>query len=242
MVITFSQLGNYGRIANCLFEIAATIGHAERNNVPYLFPLWEHKDKFVLDNCWSDKMPKLPIYEEPHFHFAKIPNKTNLNLHGYFQSYKYFEDCKDKIRNLLTPKDHDNYPFMDGFCSIHVRRTDYLKFKDFHTNLDMNYYTEAMSKVGDSKFIVFSDDPKWCKNAFSGMQNVTVSEEADPIVDFNMQISCSSHIIANSSFSWWAAWLDPNPDKVVIAPKNWFGPKNSHLITKDLIPLTWQLI
>jgi len=140
------------------------------------------------------------------------------------------------------PKEPDDPNLFRGICSIHVRRGDYLKLKNHHPVQGLGYYKEAMKLVPCDKFLVFSDDVKWCKKVFNGDQFI-VSEPAPQEVDFNMMIACSHHIIGNSSFSWWAAYLGDNPDKVVVAPKNWFGPKlaETHKLD-DLIPPNWRLI
>lgn len=242
MVVTFAQLGNYGRMGNALFQMATTMAHAKRVGERFLFPHWKHAGAFPLQGCYVDRLPSLKTYEEPHWHYKKIPDLKDVNLHGYFQSYKYFDDFEEFIREQLTPKDHEDYPELTNICSIHVRRGDYLKLSDFHTNLDISYYEEAMRVSGFNQFIVLSDDPDWCKKAFAKHSNVKVSEKSDQYTDFNMMISTEGHIIANSSFSWWGAWLDPNPEKVVIAPKKWFGPKNSHIILDYLFVPGWTVI
>jgi hypothetical protein len=110
-----------------------------------------------------------------------------------------------------------------------------------HHNLDLNYYEEALKHFDDRQVIVFSDDPEWCKeqSLFSD-DRFLVSESEDNKIDLCLMTFCTSHIIANSSFSWWGAWL-ANSQKV-IAPSKWFGPNNADKETKDLIPETWTII
>ena len=97
--------------------------------------------------------------------------------------------------------------------------------------------------------MVFSDDPTWCKEVLLGElapycrgMNVDFVKGADETVDLYAMARCADHIIANSSFSWWSAYLGVNPDRRVIAPKQWFGPANEHLDTRDLIPERWELV
>ena len=106
----------------------------------------------------------------------------------------------------------------------------------------MQYYQKAMELVGADKFLVFSDDMRWCKAHFTG-NNFEFSEGNLPHVDLGLMIGCEHHITANSSFSWWGAWLDPNLQKTVVSPKQWFGSAmtSSHPID-DLIPSDWELI
>lgn len=165
----------------------------------------------------------------------------------FAQDEKYFEKYADKIRDLYS----------DGIktwnrVSIHVRRAKnpinpeepaysengFYADLGHHAHEDMsdNYYVRAMKMFPDDKFVVFSDDIEWCKQQ-EMFKDCEFSEGWDEISDLNAMASCKHNIIANSSFSWWAAWLNPNPNKIVIAPKQWFAnPADEHLIG---IPSTW---
>lgn len=239
MTVYFKELGNYGQLGNCLFQMGATIGTACKYGDNFRFPYCNFQAHLNLSD-WSRGGPHphhIPTYEEPHFHFAPIPRMgTAMNLHGYFQSAKYFEGHEDKVAEILTPQfkfDHSEY------ASIHVRRTDYLIHTDCYSYLDRrNYYNKAMSILPNNKFLIFSDDLAWCKQEFTGNE-FEFSEERDPLKDLAHMIGCNNHIIANSSFSWWGAWLDQKP-KMVVAPRNWFGPKLAPTHnTKDLLPEGW---
>jgi hypothetical protein len=239
MVITFKQLGNYGKLGNALFEAAATIAVAKRHNDTYLFPSWSYSAHFSIpQDKFRAQLPQLHFqYEEPQYAYTEIPYRGNMNIHGYFQSERYFQDAKINIMNLLTPK-----PYVEvksGVASVHVRRGDYLKFKDCYEILNMDYYEPAMEATGAKKFLVFSDDMRWCKQHFKGNQ-FEFAEGNSAVADLSSMAACSHNIIANSSFSWWGAWLNRNPVKKVIAPKNWFGPKLAPTHpTTDLIPKNW---
>lgn len=241
MTVSFSKLGNHGRFGNTLFQMAATIALAERNNDTYIFPNNQYKHWFLKPgNCFTDKINIKEIYEEPHFHYTPIPYKKNLDLFGYFQSERYFADHAGIIRNLFMPNCSIN-KLLSDIASIHVRRGDYLQphLSGCFNILGMNYYRKAMEIIKADKYMIFSDDILWCRKNFVGKQFI-FADGVNPIADFGMMISCNGHIIANSSFSWWAAWLNPNKDKKIVAPLNWFGPKlkSSHN-TKDLIPSRW---
>lgn len=236
MAITFSQLGKQGRLANQLWQIAAVVGTAKKNETNYFLPKWQYENYFNLKECFLESLPKNPVYNEPHFHYAKIPPEKNLDLSGYFQSNKYWIEYDSEIRNLLNPIYH--FDMEPGLCSIHVRRGDYINFQACHPLMSMNYYEKAMEASGCRKFLIFSDDIDWCKNKFIG-NNFEFSDIKDPVIDLAMMAKmCESNIICNSSFSWWAAWLNNNPFKKVIAPNNWFGPALQH-DTKDLFPTEW---
>jgi hypothetical protein len=165
-------------------------------------------------------------------------------INGYFQSEKYFD--KSLVRSFLEPKQDIRqkliYKYskdLDKSVSIHVRRGDYLSIQDYHPVQTKEYYIKAISEFSsDSIFFVFSDDISWCKDNLSEI-NCRCIEGQNDYEDMFLMSMCKHNIIANSSFSWWGAWLNNNPDKKVIAPKNWFGPSCPHN-TKDLLPEIWM--
>ncbi len=189
-------------------------------------------------------------YQEPFFHFnagaLNIPD--NVDIAGFFQSEKYFKHAESKVREVLTfhpeirqkaevelAKVKDDAPRV----SIHVRRGDYVANSGNHTVTGMEYYAEAINKFFSKepyRFVVFSDDPEWCKQMFEGGHIVDIN---DSYTEMCMMSMCDHHIIANSSFSWWGAWLNPNPKKIVTAPSLWFGPNLRHNSIVDLLPETW---
>lgn len=238
-MITFADLGKQGNMGNQLFQLSCTIALALRNNDEYVFPPWEFESEFNLHNCFSSNIKYDNTYKESCFEFKEIPYRPNMNLSGFFQSVLYFQDFKQKIKDLLTPVYHFNIE--SGLCSIHVRRGDYLKFQNCHPVQDMKYYEKAMEISGCKKFLVFSDDINWCKQNFTGNM-FDFSEYMRPAVDLAMMAKkCEHNIIANSSFSWWASFLNDNPNKIIIAPKKWFGPGLAHS-PKDLITDDWKVI
>lgn len=240
MAIYFKDLGNYGRMGNSLFQSACTIALAKRNNDSYFFPSnFKYRDFFHYpEGCFISPANINPssTYEEPCFHYVPITYKSNLNLHGYFQSDKYFSDFKDDICHILKPR--YNAPYKEGVASIHVRRDDYLKYPNHHPVLGMDYYEKAMELVGVNKFLVFSDDIKWCKQHFIGNQ-FEFSEGQHEVTDLSLQAKCEHNICGNSTFSWWASYLNNNPNKIIIAPQKWFGPALSSHNIKDLFPDSW---
>lgn len=180
-----------------------------------------------------------------HDHFQ------HLKLSGYFQSEKYFADQREGVIKALAPAfTMQTYNPDEGknYVSLHVRRGDYLEKPECHPVLigNMDYYVSAMNyfkKRGWHRFVVFSDDMEWCKQVFTKERFVgsrfIYSINQSPIEDLQSMKACAHHIIANSSFSWWGAWLNENPDKIVIAPKRWYGPALSHINTQDLLPEKW---
>lgn len=183
--------------------------------------------------------------------------ESDCYLHGYWQSEKYFDDYADEIKKVLSFShkiDDKNLQILSAIrngssISVHVRRGDYLHKSNKILNcLDLGYYLEGLKiltgKIPDSKIFIFSDDTDWVRtNLIQHVPNaqiITHNTGENSHLDMMLMRSASHNIIANSSFSWWGAWLNPNKDKIVISPKNWFrGPTNK---CADLIPDDWLRI
>ena len=126
--------------------------------------------------------------------------------------------------------------------ALHIRRGDFLKNSGNHHNLGLDYYKQALNQFNPKQqVVIFSDDPQWCleQELFEG-DRFMVSSGNGPYHDLYLMSLCSDFIIANSTFSWWGAWLANRG--TVVAPKKWFGPNNQHLSTKDLYPASWKII
>lgn len=170
--------------------------------------------------------------------------KYNYFLNGYWQSEQYFKEYQDIIRKELAPSDEileklKKTPLLDtNTISIHIRRTDYVTSNGYHPVQSLEYYENAIKTIGDYDYLfVFSDDIQWCKNNLT-FNNIIFIEGLSDVEDLWLQSLCKHNIIANSSFSWWGAWLNNNPDKKVIAPNNWFGSQ-VNLNTSDILPKEW---
>lgn len=174
-----------------------------------------------------------------------------FDIYGYFQSYRYFEDIKTDLINDFTFKDRIQnksnliYDKLENPISIHIRRGDYLTNPN-HTVLDLEYYENSIDMLGyQNNYIIFSDDSQWCKNQnifksdnFIFAEDLTSSKQE---VDLCLMSLCNRHIIANSTFSWWGAYL--SNQETVIAPRMWFGKTNySNNNTPDLYPDNWELV
>jgi len=181
------------------------------------------------------------------FYYNDIKITDNTHYVGFFQSEKYFNDI-NFIWNLFEPSDDitnslNKYnKYLEGIiCSIHIRRGDYLKYSDIHPPQDLVYFNNAMKEIGEvDKYLIFSDDIKWCKENFIGDKFVFIQNEKDYIELF-LQSKCTHNIISNSSFSWWGAYLNKNENKKVIGPIKWFGNNIDHsrYNDKDIIPESW---
>jgi len=263
-MIGFNALGQLGRLGNQMFQYASLRGIAAKNGYNFCVP------PSSLQNEWVDhqlfvpfKLPNINVLNvqyidgnrktisENNFSFdEELYNNCPkwVNLQGYFQSEKYFKEIEDQIKEDFEFNDEIYSPSkemidsVDNPISLHIRRTDYLTLSNNHNNLGLEYYEEALKHFDDDRtVIVFSDDPEWCKDQemFSG-DRFLVSENNSNYVDLCLMTLCKDHIIANSSFSWWGAWLAKN--NKVIAPSKWFGPDNAHLDTKDLYSSDWIVI
>lgn len=250
-LVSFSNLGKNGRLGNQLFQIAATLAFAFDTKRTPVFPEWSYS-KFMEAELPTGEIKKPLIYYEPAYHYHPIPRiKGDIDLHGYFQSYKYFEHQWENIKEYFTYNRRRELINSSAFildeqtCSIHVRRGDYLGKPQVHVNQTALYYLKAIEKIygetpKDVLFVFFSDDIGWCKESFD-LPNMYFSDCESEIADLYLMSLCDNNIIANSSFSWWGAWLNENPYKKVVAPKEWFGPALKHN-TKDLIPANWVTI
>lgn len=196
--------------------------------------------------------------KEKYFHFdAKILEATdNSYLEGYWASEKYFLDVPHIIRKDFTLKNIPNKTNMAmltristcNSVSIHVRRNDYVKDKkthDFHGVCGLDYYKKAISLIvkqtSNPHFFIFSDDPDWCRVHFSlpyPTNYVTHNLGKTDYEDMRLMSACTHNIIANSSFSWWGAWLNQHANKIIITPKKWFN--DTSINTEDLIPKLWS--
>lgn len=178
-------------------------------------------------------------------------------LEGYFQSEKYFNNIRNELlqefefpqldkENIVQLNKINSFP---NSVSIHVRRGDYLKSvaAQFHGLLPHSYYKQAIEllkiSVANPHYFIFSDDAEWCITHFSFLgDNYTVIEGNDATnswKDMFLMTQCKHHIIANSSFSWWGAWLSEWADKTVIAPKQWFVSEESNNESINIIPEKW---
>lgn len=183
------------------------------------------------------------------------------SIFGYWQTEKYFADLKDELRARFVPRqalpsfhqEMEEKILAAGDRSIFltVRRTDYVG-NNFHGLLPMEYYLAALEvikrKIPKPVVFVFSDEPQWCAQHFALPCESYIAGNYDRTVpghlgredaELRLMSQCSHAIMANSSYSWWAAWLGPdNRDGIIVAPKNWFGPA-SHEDIRDIVPDRW---
>lgn len=193
-------------------------------------------------------------YNDYGFNEEVLSLKGNYYIRGFFQSEKYFLDVEDIIRKelVLLPEYHacdaslcEEIKNNTKSVSVHIRRGDYVKnlaSMEAHGICSKDYYAKSIQYIqeqigADAHFYVFTDDSEWVKKEMNWKANITHVDDQKAIHDFHLMSMCRHNIIANSTFSWWSAWLNPNPDKIVIIPKQW--TPTAQTVKIDLAPKTW---
>lgn len=253
-----------GQFGNQMFIIAATTSLALDHGATPLFPSLVNEKDFNIPYNYQNVFYHLNAYEPPtpiefyylekNFHFDPIPYQPNMLIRGWFQSEKYFKHHKEEIIALFQPPPtiqsylENKYQYIldhPKTVSIHFRTYDVElpEVAKCYYNCDLDYYEKAIYLFPeDSLFIVFSNQIEWCKSQFTNIpRDIIYIENESFHTDFYLMAQCKDNIICNSSFSWWAAYLNLNPEKKVIVPPSWFNPE--YLIdTEDLIPSEWIIL
>lgn len=265
-MITYLLLGHHGRLGNQMFQYAMLLGVSKKNNYLMAIPQQNHSLKECFNiTCksynFSESLEKIiknmNFYREKYFHFNEniFSLKDNIIYSGNFQSEKYFKHVEQEIRQQFSFKQEIQEKTLNfinkikssnnkKLVSVHVRRGDYLAAQHigYHPVQTLDWYEKCFSRFGnDFLYVVFSDDIEWCKENFKN-NNFVFSDLKTNYEDLCAMSMCDHHIIANSSFSWWGAWLNPKKDKRVIAPKLWFGEKYNYHNLKDLYCDDWEII
>jgi hypothetical protein len=207
-------------------------------------------------------LPNTAIWQEPAFNYAEITDNRAVDLRGYFQSERYFLDGAPLVRRLFSPRPEiarrvetilRQLENRRPLCSVHVRRGDYLEGNAYVRLAENGYYDRTIRFFPpNTTFVVCSDNLEFCRRKFCGPSFVFI-DGVLPIVDLLVMSGCDAHIVANSTFSWWSAWLDAREDKTVLAPRRWFGsdhndssqpfragpPYSGFFDETDLFPESW---
>lgn len=245
------MLGQYGRLGNQMFQVAATACLAKDKNCDLVLP---NTDLAVIRKYFD--IPCIDLnknhfalmkgrWSEPHFSYSpEIKNlPVNLDILGYLQSQKYITDdifIKSifKFKENTLNKARDLLP-KGELISVHVRRGDYLNFPNVFPLPSQKYYNLAIELIKkerpESIPVIFTNDENWCRNNFGNMPIFSNEEH----MDLCMMTLCDHHVIANSSFSWWGAWLAKSEKQIVFAPKDWFG-KEGPQDFQDLFPSNFR--
>lgn len=265
----FVSCNIYGGLGNQLFQIATTLALAWKRNLKPVFldrpwtrlgETLEYNKTILRHLTWlsgSDfNKISFETFDQPSFGFCEFPLFTeSILINGYFQSWRFFEDVKDRIREeiiylseedkALIEKSWSQIHKTEIIIAVHVRRGDTIPNSWYHTLIPNSYYEKAMNhlkevyKDENISFCIFSDDLEWCKKEplFS---NCTFFSSGTAYIDLIGMSRCSALIIGNSTFSWWAAYLSGSEH--VVYPDKWFGPGNSHLDISGLHPDKWRKI
>ena len=271
-----------GRLGNQMFQFASSVAIAKKTGHDIFFPLenctavypngpinpktnshtpvkCDLLDCFNIPASFFKRSAEIntgSIIKEKEFTFD--PDMFNVqdgsDLHGFFQTEKYFKPIEDDIHRYFSFKPEieessteywslNIEKFLEGnkSVSIHVRRGDYTLYPGHHPVCSDEYYSQAISRFGpEFRFLVFSDDLEWCRSKFIS-DRFFIVDSGDPFKDLKLMSMCDHHINANSSFSWWGSWLNRKEGKITICPSYWFGPmidKN----TKDVYCKEWEII
>lgn len=233
-MVTFK---NVGRLGNFLFEAAATMAYAWDHGLEFTMPTEARDGKWhpvylqhLVNPNFNSNLPTIAIEEQSMSRFNPLPfkeswRKGNIVLDGYWQNAKYFQHHRERLIKAF------GYSYITlGIVSVHVRRGDYLTIKRGkmfkHPPVSKEWIEEQMRKfAGQGKsFMFFSDDIAWCEQEFSGRDDCDFSSGYTEEDDLVSMACCEHHICSASTFSWWAAWLNQNPEKRVIMPKHWLTP------------------
>ena len=220
------------------------------------------KLKLLLNHYLNLNLQTYPqnwIRENDHkFHPEILKLRGNYLLDGYWQTEKYFKKYRKQIfKDFSFPKkiSKKNKLIIEQIrkknsVSIHIRRGDYVTSKKTNTHhgiCSMDYYKKAIGlinkQVKNPWFVIFSDDPGWCKRYLSVPKNslfISHNTKKESFEDMRLISLCKHNIIANSSFSWWGAWLNANKNKIIIAPQKWL--KGANINQGDIVPSNWKTI
>jgi hypothetical protein len=260
-MIGFNFLGKMGQLGNQMFQYASLRGIAKNKGYNFCIPYHnevvldsfgnklriELFDAFTMGNVSKMNIQYIdesrPIIKESGFEFDEnLYNSCQdwISLCGYFQSEKYFKNIEKEIREDFIFKPEianlckSQMSEIDSPIALHIR------------NLTLDYYEKSLSKFNSNRtVIIFSDDSQWCKEQkMFEDDRFLISQYNSSYVDLCLMSLCTDFIVANSTFSWWGAWLSKSINKTIYAPdpKKWFGPNKSHLNTSDIIPSEWLII
>ena len=246
-----------------MFQFAAVVGMAKKcghgyvipRNESYYDPNYGCMNTSIFDG-FNIAAPTIDLKSfkevEFPFHYVDAEVADYTDMVGYFQSEKYFENAIDEVRAQFQFKvekkgpvdlkiDLGDYPDPANTTSLHIRLGDYESKRDFHPAQPVSYWQQAMEAAQLDNIVIFSDDKERAEKMFDSNKRVTFSNDKDPFSALYHMSLCKNNIICNSTFGWWGSWLgeENTVDKVVVAPKLWFGEGHASLNPIDIIPSRW---
>ena len=250
-MITYQKIGSYGRLGNQMFQYAAMLGISDLTGYEFGFSPGRLLECFKI-NCGTPLHAAVQVkylYSEPEFSFNpevfKCPD--SVDFVGYFQTEKYWIHARDKVLKQFRFLEDFSHGYGE-FTSLHIRRGDYVSLKETHTCLaDTDYYDRAIQALDPEKIVIFTDDKEWIERSGNldkwrkGREAVLTLDSSDA-KELQAMSKAKNAIIANSSFSWWGAYLGPHQSGGrIISPAAWFGssgPKNWN----DVYCQGWEVI
>lgn len=252
-----------GQLGNQFFIIAAATSLALDNDAVTYFPSLTYEKDFnipinrekIFYHLNATEPPsKIEYYFlESHYYYSSIPYKPNMLIRGWFQSEKYFKNHKQEIIDLFSPDTKiTNYLTQKYSFIIQHPNTVSIHFRSYEQEdpehkvyaiCDLDYFKKAIALFPENTlYVVFSNQINWCKKNFASIsRNFYFVENEAHYHDLYLMSMCKHNIICNSTFSWWAAYLNRNPDKQVIVPPQWFNPAYG-ADDRDLIPEEWIIL
>lgn len=280
-----------GGLGNQLFQIFTTMAYGIRNRRRFVF---QYNNQLTVgtirDTYWhnllnsllftttynkkigftNEELYRFMVYKESNFHYDLIQDApyNNIILHGYFQSYKYFENELEQILRFIQfqelqkkIKNEFQLLFMENihYISLHFRLGDYVYIQDHHPLMPIEYYMNALKHVISIRKEKTIRIVYFCQKQDNDVVNTMIRELSteldldytnfikigDDVEDWKqllLMTNCNDNIIANSTFSWWGAYLNKTPDKIVCYPHKWFGEKLQMNNTKDLFLPEWRKV
>ena len=255
---TFSELGRHGALGNQLWQIAGTIGEADKRRGICFFPHWAYRGCFQISPFYFSDSP------ESYRKYRQELDGTEVDLHDFYPDYMqniyHFDHMEDDILRMFMPSPWigKQVPRVGPEATaVHVRRANNLQLPNHHPVPPLEYFEAALKEVPTDNLWVFSDDLEWCRKQkiFEGANfgigpptNINIMDLTSPTplstieaaLDLHTMARCNYHVISNSSFSWWGAYL-ADGDKVIY-PSNWYGPALDYIETSVMFPKNWTKI
>jgi len=241
MILSFSQLGKYGRLGNQAFQICGVMGLAEKHGAQAAFPAWEYEPYF--DTPLPHGEMQTHVVEERFFHHHEWDLPGSCELLGYLQSEKYFGTARLKLKKSFVDECKAAFDiFQRETICIQVRRGDYVDNPGYY-QLSPTFYLDALvthfPNWQDYNLLITSDDIEYCRTMFEGLPNAFFSSSNTDIQDLALASACDHFIISNSSFGWWCAWLGEKPHSKIIHSGHMYAGKLARKDTKDYRPARW---
>lgn len=224
---------NYGRCGNVFFQVACAIGYAKKNGLDFSVQSTTNSDfwnplylQHLVNPAWDESKERI-IIKEKNFHYDELEfnedwRSKNIILDGYFQSFRYYQEYREEVLDAFNL----HWELMPDVCAIHARYGDYLTIVGKHIIVDEEYILKAMKlvseKTGITRFKVFSDDIPLFKQRHGDLFHFEYSTNTDIMADLIEASCCHSLIGSSSTFSYWIAELNRNPDKVKTVQSKWF--------------------